>query len=87
MTADGVQAKKFRRRVWKMIRGQVLNAAKAHPSYFNKRADTAFIDSVAKRVYGQVLGKDFKELLSRLEHADGGRLCAKATTSERPLSQ
>lgn len=56
--------KAYRRKVWRTIRGQVECAAKAHPAYFSKPYTRQFIDSVAKRVYGQVMTEQFQKLLT-----------------------
>ena len=44
------------RRLWRMVEGAVLDAFRSHPDYLTARGERHAVESVTKRVVGQLVG-------------------------------
>lgn len=66
----------YNEKAWRMIRGQIVSCLDAHPDYVTEHGKSKLADSIAKRVYGQVMSDEFQRLRKEVAEAakDGGGL-------------
>lgn len=43
-------------RLWRLVEGAVVDAFRSHPDYLTERGERAAVESVTKRVVGQLVG-------------------------------
>lgn len=68
-TAKGGRPEHYDEKLWRMIRGQVVSCIKSHPDYVTAHGKQKLADSIAKRVYGQVLSEEFDRLRKEVAKA------------------